>query len=143
MTDHLSKELRSWNMSRITSKNTKPELIVRSLLHKMGYRFRLHNKDLPGKPDIVLSKYKTVIFVNGCYWHRHKKCKNCTTPSTNRQFWENKFERTKLRDKKNYKELGKLNWNYFVIWECEIRNMSKNYDKISKMLNEIARKVKH
>jgi DNA mismatch endonuclease (patch repair protein) len=87
MKDRLSKEKRSWNMSRIKGKNTKPEIALRSILHRMGYRFRLHAKNLPGRPDIVLPKYKTVIFVHGCFWHRHRGCKNCTTPTNRRHFW--------------------------------------------------------
>src|SRR5437588_4872801 len=85
--DRLTKERRSWNMSRIRGKNTNPEKIVRSLLHRMGYRFRLHGRRLPGRPDIVLPKYRTVIFVHGCFWHRHKGCKNCTTPTRRREWW--------------------------------------------------------
>ncbi|MBU0676720.1 MAG: very short patch repair endonuclease [Verrucomicrobia bacterium] len=94
MVDHLTPEKRSWNMSRIRGKNTKPELIVRSLLHRMGYRFTVNgplNKKLPGKPDIVLPKYRTVIFVHGCFWHRHRGCKGSTTPSTRREFWKEKL----------------------------------------------------
>jgi DNA mismatch endonuclease Vsr len=86
--DRLTKEQRSWNMSRIRGKNTKPEMIVRSVLHRMGYRFRLHVKNLPGRPDIVLAKYKTVIFVHGCFWLRHKGCKNCTTPRKSKRSWQ-------------------------------------------------------
>ena len=134
MTDHLSKELRSWNMSRISSKNTKPELIVRSLLHKMGYRFRLHKKNLTGNPDIVLAKYKTVIFVNGCFWHRHMNCKNCTTPSTNQQFWKDKFSKTQLRDQNNIKKLKRNGWNPIVIWECETYNFKKLQSKITRLI---------
>ena len=89
---HIVSEQRSRNMSAIKSKNTKPEIAVRKLLHSMGYRFRLHRKDLPGSPDIVLPKYKTVIFVHGCFWHRHENCKYATTPKTRREFWENKFQ---------------------------------------------------
>ncbi|MES0491809.1 MAG: DNA mismatch endonuclease Vsr, partial [Leptospirales bacterium] len=97
MTDLLSKEKRSWNMSRIQGKNTKPELIVRSYLHSLGYRFRIHRKDLPGKPDIVLTKYKLVIFVHGCYWHRHKNCKLAYTPKSNVDFWLKKFDENIVR----------------------------------------------
>ena len=92
MTDHLSKEKRQWNMSRVRSTDTKPEFIVRSLLHRAGFRFSLKRTDLIGKPDIVLPKYKTVIFVHGCYWHRHPGCSRASTPSTNREKWENKFQ---------------------------------------------------
>ena len=101
MTDILSKERRSWNMSRIRGSDTKPELLVRSLLHRMGYRFRLHRKDLPGRPDIVLPKYRTVIFVHGCFWHRHKGCKYAYTPKSRTDFWQNKFQGTVERDKRN------------------------------------------
>ena len=120
--DHLTPEKRSWNMSRIQSRNSKPELVVRSALHKAGYRFRLHRKDLPGKPDIVLPKYKTVIFVHGCYWHRHKGCKNTTTPKTNTEFWLNKFKENTKRDIRNQKALTELGWKVVIVWECEISN---------------------
>ena len=125
MADHLTKEKRSWNMSRIRSKDTKPEIIVRSLLHQMGYRFRLHRKDLPGKPDIVLPKYKTVIFVHGCFWHRHKGCKRCTTPSTNKNFWLLKFQRNLDNDKTNKTKLRSQGWTVAVIWECETQCTKK------------------
>ncbi|MBN2530677.1 MAG: DNA mismatch endonuclease Vsr [Deltaproteobacteria bacterium] len=119
--DRLTKEQRSWNMSRIRGKNTKPELMVRTILHRMGFRFRLNRKDLPGKPDIVFPKYKTVLFVHGCYWHRHHNCKNATTPTRNREFWIAKFADTKERDKRNQADLKKMGWIVQVIWECHIR----------------------
>ena len=118
--DHLTQEKCSWNMSRIKSKDTTPERIVRSFLHRNGFRFRLHVKDLPGKPDIVLPKYKTVIEIRGCYWHRHEGCKNATTPSTNTEFWKNKFGATVARDKRTEQDLKALGWNVIVVWECEI-----------------------
>ena len=93
MTDHLTTEKRSWNMSRIRSKHTKPELVVRSLLHRAGYRFRLHSKKFPGKPDIVLPEFKTAIFVHGCFGHRHEQCPRATIPKSNTEYWNNKFER--------------------------------------------------
>ena len=99
---------RSRNMSAIKSKNTKPEIAVRKLLHSLGYRFRLHRKDLPGSPDIVLPKYKTVIFVHGCFWHRHANCKYASTPKTRKEFWENKFNANKIRDQKKLKEIKNL-----------------------------------
>lgn len=120
MTDHLTKEMRSWNMSRIRSKHTKPELIMRSLLHRLGFRFRLNNHRLPGSPDIVLSKFKTVIFIHGCFWHRHENCRKATTPNTNREYWINKFESNVTRDKKNKHRLISLGWKVIVLWECEI-----------------------
>ncbi len=108
MVDCFSKSKRSEIMGRISGKDTKPELVIRSLLHCNGYRFRLHRKDLPGKPDLCLPKYKTVIFVHGCYWHRHKKCKKGqSSPTTNIEFWKEKFAKTVKRDKKSKTELGK------------------------------------
>lgn len=119
--DRISKEHRSWNMSRITGKNTTPELVIRKLLHRAGYRFRLHAAELPGKPDIVLPKYQTVIFVNGCYWHRHKGCSEATIPKTRTDFWLEKFRRTVERDKQKQAELEKLGWNVLTVWECELK----------------------
>jgi DNA mismatch endonuclease (patch repair protein) len=134
MADHLTKKKRSWNMSRIKSKNTKPELIVRSLLHGMGYRFRLHRKDLPGKPDIVLPKYKVVIFVHGCFWHRHKGCRKCTTPSSNQEYWKSKFERNVANDKCHKVQLRGKGWKVFVIWECETNNLDNLQRKCTRIL---------
>ena len=122
-TDYKVSKSRSKNMSAIKSKNTKPEIIVRKFLHSKGYRFRIHRKDLPGSPDIVLPKYKTVVFVHGCFWHRHEGCKYKTMPKTRKEFWENKFNQNIKRDKNNFKELEKLNWKVFVIWECQIKNL--------------------
>jgi DNA mismatch endonuclease (patch repair protein) len=118
--DKLTPQRRSWNMSRIKGKDTKPELIVRSLLHKMGYRFRLHVTDLPGRPDIVLPKYKTVIFVHGCFWHQHKGCKKSTTPTNRREFWAAKLEGNAARDKRHRGALEKLGWRCLVVWECQL-----------------------
>jgi DNA mismatch endonuclease, patch repair protein len=123
--DTISKEHRSWNMSRIRSKDTKPEKIVRSLLHRMGYRFRLHVDSLPGKPDIVLPKYRTVIFVHGCFWHRHSRCQYAYTPKSRIEFWRIKFIDNIARFKIVKKELKHLQWKVAVIWECEI-NQSNN-----------------
>jgi DNA mismatch endonuclease, patch repair protein len=106
-------------MSRIRGKDTKPELRVRSQLHRMGYRFRLHRKDLPGRPDIVLPKYDTVIFVHGCFWHRHKGCRFAYTPKTRVEFWETKFEQNVRRDRRNEAALRKRGWRIIRIWECE------------------------
>ncbi len=119
--DTLSSEKRSWNMSRIKSRDTVPEKMVRSFLHKHGFRFRLNVKSLPGKPDIVLHKYKTVIEVRGCFWHRHKGCKDATTPSSHIEFWQNKFEKSIARDIRSETELRKLGWNLIIIWECELK----------------------
>ena len=117
--DKLTPERRSWNMSRIRSQDTKPEMVVRSFLHRNGFRFRLHVKTLPGHPDIVLPKYKTVIEVRGCFWHRHAGCKEATVPSSNVDFWQEKFRYNIERDLKNESALQSLGWNVIIVWECE------------------------
>ena len=109
-------------MSRIRSKNTKPELVVRSLLHNMGYRFRLHRSDLPGRPDIVLPRLEVVINVHGCFWHQHFNCVDCSKPKSNRQFWKKKLDRNVARDRLNSKALKDFGWNEFIVWECEARD---------------------
>src|SRR3989442_12395768 len=119
-------------MSRILGKDTAPEKIVRSLLHRMGYRFRLHVRKLPGCPDIVLPKYKTVIFVHGCFWHRHRGCKNCTTPTNRREWWLAKLEGNAARDKLYHSALRKLGWRAIVFWECEI-NAADVFNKLVQM----------
>ena len=118
---HKVSEQRSRNMSAIKSKNTRPEIVVRKLLHSMGYRFRLHRKDLPGSPDIVLPKYKTVIFVHGCFWHRHENCKYATTPKTRKEFWEKKFRENINRDNLNQANLSLKGWKIIIIWECQLK----------------------
>ena len=132
---HKISEQRSRNMSAIKSKNTKPEIAVRKLLHSMGYRFRLHRKDLPGSPDIVLPKYKTVIFVHGCFWHRHKNCKYASTPKTRQEFWEAKFRENINRDKLNQENLSSKGWKIIIVWECEIKDKDFDLNKLFK--NEI------
>lgn len=119
--DQFSQSERSWIMSRVASQDTSPEVAVRSILHRLGFRFSLHRKDLPGKPDIVMPKYHTVVFVHGCFWHRHGKCKRATTPSTNRDYWLPKFERTIARDKANQRRLRRMGWGVIVVWECELK----------------------
>lgn len=125
MTDHLTPERRSWNMSRIRGKNTKPELIVRSLLHKAGFRFTVNgpkNRELPGRPDIVLPKHRSVIFVHGCYWHRHSGCKFAYSPKSRVEFWESKFEQNVERDRRIEEELATRGWRVVVVWECQTRS---------------------
>lgn len=134
MADRLTKEQRSWNMAQIKGKDTKPEVLIRSILHCAGYRFRNNVKELPGKPDIVLPKYKTVIFVHGCFWHRHKGCKDATTPKTNEDFWKKKFERNLSNDRKHTRELKKLGWNVVTVWSCELKNPEKVLRKLEKIL---------
>lgn len=121
MADLISKDRRSWNMSRIKGKNTKPEKIVRSILHHLGFRFRIHYKHLPGKPDIVLPKHHTVVLVHGCFWHRHQGCKECTTPKTNTEFWQNKFQQNVQRDQKVVEALEAAGWRVVVVWGCEVK----------------------
>ena len=121
-------------MSRIANQNTSPELIVRSVLHRMGLRFRLHRKDLPGKPDIVLPKYNTVIFVHGCFWHNHKKCVDGHTPKSNSDFWQQKFERNKARDLRQKKALRILGWRVLIIWECETKLKKILESRLKKMM---------
>jgi len=134
MADHLTAEKRSWNMSRIRSKDTSPEKTVRSILHKMGYRFRLHRKDLPGKPDIVLRKYNTVIFCHGCFWHQHPGCKRATIPKSNTDYWIPKLRKNISRFSSVEKELKDKGWKVAVIWECETRRPNELAKKIEGIL---------
>ena len=120
--DTLSKEDRHWLMSRVKSKNTSTELLVRSFLHRNGFRFRLHVRGLPGTPDIVLPKYKTIVDIRGCYWHRHKNCKLATIPSSNYEFWGKKFQNNIDRDKKNTTLLRDAGWQVIILWQCEIES---------------------
>lgn len=122
MVDVYSEEKRSHVMSRVRCKNTKIEKRVRSALHRLGYRFRLHITDLPGKPDIVLPRYRTVIFVNGCFWHQHSGCRKAIIPQNNRLFWEKKLARTVERDGHNQSTLRELGWKVITVWECEIND---------------------
>jgi len=120
--DRLTPSQRSALMSKVRGKNTRPEERVRSILHRLGFRFRLHRKDLPGTPDIVLPKYGTVIFVHGCFWHRHPACKKASMPQTNKEFWEAKLARNVERDRENAEALRRLGWKVLVVWECELKN---------------------
>lgn len=129
--DSLTPERRSWNMSRIKNRDTKPELIVRSFLHHKGYRFRLHRKDLPGKPDIVLPRFHKIIFVHGCFWHRHAGCRYAYNPKSRVEFWEKKFQQNVIRDKNVQEALVQLGWQVYVIWECE----TKKLDILEKKIN--------
>lgn len=137
MTDIKSKTERSFNMSRIKGGNTKPEIVTRKYLHSKGLRFRLHKKELPGKPDIVLSKYRAVIFVNGCFWHAHKNCKDFVWPMTNQEFWKKKIESNVERDKNNYQLLNELGWRVIIVWECQITNKRDRELFLNGLVNEI------
>lgn len=120
--DRISQEARSALMSRIRSKHTRPELCVRSLLHRLGFRFRLHKQDLPGCPDIVLPKYRAVIFVHGCFWHGHA-CRFGSAPKSNVEFWSNKLQNNRTRDQRNVAALNDMGWEVLEVWECEIRHL--------------------
>ena len=121
MADVHTPKQRSYNMSRIRNKDTKPEELVRKYLFSQGFRYRKNDARLPGKPDIVLPKYKTVIFVNGCFWHKHEGCKYFVWPKNNADFWKNKIEGNVIRDDKNYQQLKELGWKVLIIWECELK----------------------
>lgn len=125
MTDNHTKEIRSYNMSQIRSKNSKPEETVRKYLFSKGLRFRKNDKRYPGHPDIVLPKYKTIIFVNGCFWHLHDGCRYAVIPSSNVDYWKPKLERNKERDIKIIEELSERGWNVIVVWECQLRKERK------------------
>lgn len=126
MTDVHDKKTRSYNMSQIRSINTKPEIIVRKFLFKEGFRYKLHDKNLSGKPDIVLPKYKTVIFVHGCFWHGHEGCKYFVVPKTRTEWWKNKINKNKTRDNINIIKLSREGWNVIIIYECELKNTKRD-----------------
>ncbi|HZI57920.1 MAG TPA: DNA mismatch endonuclease Vsr [Verrucomicrobiae bacterium] len=132
--DRLTKERRSWNMSRIRSRDTLPEIRVRSLLHCEGFRFSLCRRELPGKPDIVLPKFRTVIFVHGCFWHRHSGCRNAVLPKTRPEFWYKKLTSNTERDLQNYRELQRLGWRAVIVWECELKDEAGLKKKFRRLL---------
>ncbi|WP_295979974.1 DNA mismatch endonuclease Vsr [uncultured Akkermansia sp.] len=136
MSDIFSQTKRSDIMSKISSKDTKPEILVRKFLFSKGFRYRINVKTLPGKPDIVLPKYKTIIFVNGCFWHGHD-CKKGKLPSSNIDFWKNKILKNKLRDNENQAQLALLSWKVIVIWQCEINKIDKKIETFNKLLENI------
>ena len=133
MTDHISPESRSRIMSRIRGKNTKPELVVRRLIHAMGYRYRLHRKNLPGTPDLTFSARKKVIFVHGCFWHQHS-CPRGVRPASNTEFWNEKLNRNVRRDRKNLTMLRRNGWSVLVLWECETKEPEALIDLIGEFL---------
>lgn len=135
MADHLTPEKRSWNMAQIKGKDTSVEVTVRKYLFSNGYRFRKTDKRYPGKPDIVLPKYKTVIFIHGCFWHRHPGCKRATTPKSNVEYWNSKFQKNVENDTKHQEELEAMGWKVIVLWECEIQ---KHYEEtMEKLLHSL------
>ena len=137
MADIHEPEVRSYNMSRIKGKNTKPEILVRKFLHARGFRYGLHNKKLPGKPDLVLRKYKTVIFVHGCFWHGHDECKYFVIPKTRTQWWIDKINKNKENDIKHIEKLKHSGWHIITIWECELKP-----DKREKTLNNLIETIR-
>jgi DNA mismatch endonuclease, patch repair protein len=124
-------------MSHVKGKDTKPEILVRSIVHKLGFRFRKHKSDLPGKPDIVLAKHRKVIFVHGCFWHGHKKCSRASRPQSNKSFWVEKLDKNIARDKRMKRELELLGWKLLTVWTCETKNIIKLQNKIAKFLVEL------
>lgn len=134
--DVFDAEKRSWIMSRVKNKNTKPELMVRSIIYHLGYRFRLHRSDLPGKPDIVLSGCRKVIFVHGCFWHGHEECKRSARPSTNISFWEEKLNKNIEHDKQHLKQLRENGWDALVVWQCELKDVDRLIEKLQRFLNK-------
>jgi DNA mismatch endonuclease (patch repair protein) len=133
MVDFLSPAERSVRMSRIKSKDTVPEVALRKALHALGFRFRLNGRKLPGKPDIVLSKYRTAIFVHGCFWHRHSNCRIATLPKSNTVFWVEKFDRNVRRDTRVIGELEQLGWAVLIVWECELSSKKDISDVVAKI----------
>lgn len=128
--DRLTPNRRSWNMSRIRGRDTAPERRVRSLLHRQGFRFTLRRRGLPGKPDIVLPRWRTVIFVHGCFWHRHQGCKNAVIPKTRTAFWQRKLQGNVARDEANALRLEALGWNVIVVWECELSDETRLWKRL-------------
>ena len=136
MTDRLTPERRSWLMSRVRSKDTTPELLVRRMVHAMGYRFRLHRSDLPGKPDLVLPRHGKIVFVHGCFWHRHKSCRMATVPKSRKAFWLNKFEKNVKRDARNIRVLRKQGWKVLVLWQCQTTDPDRLEKRLRRFLDE-------
>ena len=136
MADTLTKAERSALMARIRGTNTKPEVLVRSALHRAGFRFRLHNRSLPGRPDIVLAKHRAVVFVHGCFWHRHG-CSLASEPSTRKAFWRDKFARNVARDKRTAAALRRAGWRVFTVWECSLRTGARREKAFARLLRRI------
>ena len=138
MTDVFSTSKRSEVMSRIRGKDTTPELQVRSIVHRLGYRFRLHARDLPGSPDLVLPRLATVIFVHGCFWHRHRGCRYATTPKSRRAFWQAKFDANVARDTRVSARLRRLGWSVLTVWECQLRTPNRVSARLERLLADRA-----
>lgn len=138
MTDTLTIAERSRLMAKIRGKDTLPEIAVRSLLHRAGYRFRIHVANLPGRPDIVLPKHRTIVFIHGCFWHRHKGCKAATSPKSHRKFWAEKFRRNVANDRKHERQLRRMGWKVVTLWECQIRRPGRVLQRVGKVVESRA-----
>jgi DNA mismatch endonuclease (patch repair protein) len=136
MADHVHRDTRSRIMAAVRSKNTQPELAVRRLVHGLGYRYRLHGSDLPGRPDLVFRSRRKVIFVHGCFWHRHPRCRYTTSPKTRVDYWQDKFRTNVARDRRVRRDLGKLGWSILSIWQCELKHPQKLKARIDDFLSE-------
>jgi DNA mismatch endonuclease (patch repair protein) len=145
MADNHSKETRSYNMSRIPSKNTKPELLVRKFLFSKGFRYRLHDSKIPGMPDIVFSKFRTVIFVHGCFWHGHKNCRHFVLPKSRQEYWIPKIERNASRDALLSDSISGMGWNMITIWECQLKSkcIHETLEILQQRIEEIKCKPQH
>ncbi len=137
MVDTFTPEQRSYCMSRVRGADTSPEVLVRSLLHRLGFRFRLHRRDLPGRPDIVLPKYRAAIFVHGCFWHGHKNCRRSARPTSHTSFWTRKLDKNLERDRHAQSALRSLGWHVLVVWECQLRS-PRLCDRLSRFLAKAA-----
>lgn len=136
MVDVFTKEKRSWIMRQVRGRNTRPEIVVRSMVHRMGFRYRLHRGDLPGSPDLVLARYGKVIFVHGCFWHGHRACVRAKRPTTNEEFWNKKLGENVARDKRVRKQLHRNGWETLVVWQCETRQPELLLRKLTRFLND-------
>jgi DNA mismatch endonuclease (patch repair protein) len=132
--DHVDSAKRSLIMAAVHSKDTKPELVVRKIVYGLGYRYRLHSKKLPGKPDLVFAGKRKAIFVHGCFWHRHRGCRYATSPKTRIEFWQSKFQANVVRDKQTTEELKRLGWSVLTIWQCELKELKKLAERIDEFL---------
>jgi DNA mismatch endonuclease, patch repair protein len=135
MPERLTAQERSRNMSRVKGRDTGPELLVRSVVHRLGYRFRLHGKELPGRPDLVLPRHRKVVFVHGCFWHGHRGCRRAARPSTNREFWDRKIEGNIARDAKNVRELRRQGWKVLVVWQCAMKDVEALEKRLARFLS--------
>ena len=136
MADNHSPQVRSYNMSRIRNKDTKPEEMVRKFLFSNGFRYRKHDKRFPGKPDIVMPKYKTIIFVHGCFWHSHEGCPDFVQPKSNQDYWRPKLEKNRLRDTEHNTQLSSMGWNIIIVWECELK-MERRQETLDNLLAKL------